>query len=83
MYLLRELHMRRRLLTMTAAEKAMQDIGAALESYFNGAQSEPNALNSIARIVGRYDIERIGEGPAIGEVFPAMSRAGFPWTPKQ
>lgn len=40
----------------------MQDIGAVLESYFNGAQSEPNALNSIARIVGRYDIERIGEG---------------------
>ena len=46
---------------MTAAEKAMQEIGAALDGYFTGAQSEPNALNQIARIVGAYSVDRIGE----------------------
>lgn len=47
---------------MTAAEKAMQDIGAALDAYFEGRQSEPNTLNAIARANGAYLMERTGVG---------------------
>jgi predicted RNase H-like HicB family nuclease len=46
---------------MTAAEKAMQNIGEALDAYFRGVQSEPSTLNAIARINGAYSVERIGE----------------------
>lgn len=47
---------------MTAAEKAMAEIGAALEGYFSGARSELSALNSIARANGAYLMERTGVG---------------------
>jgi hypothetical protein len=46
---------------MTAAEKAMQDVDAALERYISGERSELRALNDIARVVGRYNMEHIGE----------------------
>jgi hypothetical protein len=47
---------------MTAAEKAMQDVDAALERYISGERSELRALNDIARVVAAYSVERIGEG---------------------
>ena len=46
---------------MSAAEKAMQDITAILEEHYAGRTFSHEALNGISRIVGRYDIERIGE----------------------
>jgi len=50
-------------LAMTAAEKAMQDIEAALDVHFsNGSADAIGALHSIAQAVGRYKMERIGEG---------------------
>ena len=48
---------------MTAAEKAMQDIESALDVHFsNGSADAIGALHSIAQAVGRYKMERIGEG---------------------
>ena len=48
---------------MTAAEKAMQDIAALLEQHYAGevAMTEVDVVMAVNRIVGRYDIERIGE----------------------
>jgi len=47
---------------MTAAEKAMEDIGAALDEFYRGDTWEPSTINAIARIAGAYSVERIGEG---------------------
>lgn len=46
---------------MNAAEKAMQDITALLEEHYAGNIFSPDVINGVSRIVGRYDIERIGE----------------------
>ena len=47
---------------MTAAEKAMRDVDAALERYISGELAENRALMEVARVVGAYSVERIGEG---------------------
>lgn len=46
---------------MTAAEKAMQDIGAALDQFFKGNITSVDALNAVAQANGAYSIEHIGE----------------------
>lgn len=48
---------------MTAAEKAIQDITALLEQHYSGeaAMTEVDVVMAVNRIVGRYDMERIGE----------------------
>ena len=46
---------------MTAAEKAMQEIQALLEQHYAGNIFSPDVIAGVSRIVGRYDIERIGE----------------------
>jgi hypothetical protein len=49
---------------MTAAEKAMQDIKALLDGYFSDTSRivEVDVVMHLARIVGAYDVERIGDG---------------------
>ena len=48
---------------VNAAEKAMQDITALLEQHYSGevAMTEVDVVMAVNRIVGRYDMERIGE----------------------
>lgn len=46
---------------MSAAEKAMQDITALLEQHYAGNIFSPDVIAGVSRIVGRYDMERIGE----------------------
>jgi hypothetical protein len=46
---------------MTAAEKAMQDIGEALDKFYRGDCQSVDTLNAIARINGAYSVDRIGE----------------------
>ena len=46
---------------MTAAEKAMQDINALLEEHYSVRLGRTETLAAISRIVGAYEIERIGE----------------------
>lgn len=46
---------------MTAAEKAMQDITALLENHYAGNIFSPDVIAGVSRIVGVYDVERIGE----------------------
>lgn len=48
--------------TPTAAERAMTDITALLEQHYAGNIYSPDVINGVSRIVGRYDMERIGEG---------------------
>lgn len=47
---------------MTAAEKAMQDIGAALDEFYAGSIHSVDALNRVARANGGYMMERTGVG---------------------
>lgn len=46
----------------TPAEKAMQDITALLEQHYSGeaTMTEVDVVMAVNRIVGRYDIERLG-----------------------
>jgi hypothetical protein len=46
---------------MTAAEKAMQDIGEVLDKFYRGDCTSVDALNAISRTNGAYSMERIGE----------------------
>ena len=47
---------------MTAAEKAMHEIGEALEAFFMGSITSEDLNDTIAQINGAYSVERIGEG---------------------
>lgn len=40
----------------------MQDIQAVLEQHYAGNIFGPDVVSGVSRIVGRYAMERIGEG---------------------
>ena len=43
--------------TPTPAERAMADIEAHLERWFNGEQTQTAAMAAVARISGKYKME--------------------------
>lgn len=43
----------------TPAERAMADIEAHLERWFNGEQTQTAAMAAVSRISGRYKMESI------------------------
>ena len=47
---------------MTAAEKAMRDIGALLAAHISGKRGALEVINDLHRVNGAYSVERIGEG---------------------